>query len=412
MSRSCRVVLGISGCLAACALGPAGAAATSSGFGVKDGFALAPAVTAPGRAPPFPGDIAVGPDGAIYVINGAEVQKYSPHGELLRHWGTYGSGPGQFGGSFEYGSAGEIAVGGGQVYVSDVGGDRIQRFTEDGAYLGSVPRSGAPAGEEPGPGFPSLAADPAGNVFVSDARGLRKLSPSGALLANRPGFDRGAVAFGWGSLFLQANGVIVRHDAGDLSDPDVAFAVLHVRAGHNSFTGGGDLSVAHKGVWVNFHGVLVLLDHRGMARQVCRRGVLGGPPAAIGRDVYTLSRKRVTRFGPGAKDKDNCDLLPPVLRHVHLSKRRILRTRSTTFTFSLSKPARVRVAWLRLSGHRVRNGSVTFHGHSGRNRRRLRPVIRRHALRPGRYLVRLSARDAENNRSRVFSSLIRVVGAR
>jgi DNA-binding beta-propeller fold protein YncE len=81
----------------------------------------------------YPTNLAVGPEGSLYVSDGygnARVHKFAADGRLLLSWGEPGGGPGQF--RLPHG----IAVDGqGVVYVADRENSRIQLFTPDGAYL-------------------------------------------------------------------------------------------------------------------------------------------------------------------------------------------------------------------------------------------------------------------------------------
>lgn len=83
----------------------------------------------------FPTNLALAPDGGIYVSDGygnARVHRFSADGDLLLSWGEPGSGPGQF--HVPHG----IAVGrDGIVYVADRENSRIQRFAPDGEFLDS-----------------------------------------------------------------------------------------------------------------------------------------------------------------------------------------------------------------------------------------------------------------------------------
>lgn len=85
--------------------------------------------------PPFhyPTNVAIAPDGAVYVADGygnARVHKFAPDGRLLSSWGEPGAGPGQF--RIPHGIATD---GDGIIYVADRENNRIQLFTPEGRYL-------------------------------------------------------------------------------------------------------------------------------------------------------------------------------------------------------------------------------------------------------------------------------------
>ena len=83
----------------------------------------------------MPTGLALGPLGEMFVSDGygnSVVHKFSPEGKLIKTWGEYGIGPGQFItvhniGVDKYGT----------VYVCDRHNDRIQTFTSDGQYITS-----------------------------------------------------------------------------------------------------------------------------------------------------------------------------------------------------------------------------------------------------------------------------------
>jgi DNA-binding beta-propeller fold protein YncE len=125
----------------------------------------------------YPDDLAIGPDGNIYItdINGVTV--ISPQGTVLRRWGSQGAGPGQF--RF-IGPVGDphsrIAIGSsGLVYVSDSGNDRVQVFTAGGRF---VKQFGSD--QLLSPDF--LVVDGAGNTYIADDNGTTKFSPAGVLV--------------------------------------------------------------------------------------------------------------------------------------------------------------------------------------------------------------------------------------
>ena len=91
--------------------------------------------TATKPAGPFnrPTNIAVGPNGDLYVSDGygnCRVHRFSSTGQLKRSWGTAGQGPGEFFLPHGIGVAAD-----GRVFVCDRENDRIQIFSPDGEYL-------------------------------------------------------------------------------------------------------------------------------------------------------------------------------------------------------------------------------------------------------------------------------------
>ncbi len=123
------------------------------------------------------------PDGSVWVVSAFDnvVYKYSPRGQRLLTVGSFGTAPGQF----NLPSA--LTVGpDGDVYVTDVGGRRVQRFTADGAYVRSY-------------GDPSTLSNPRGvavtaegDVIVGDAEtGIRRFAGNGTYLRNYPAVSKG-----------------------------------------------------------------------------------------------------------------------------------------------------------------------------------------------------------------------------
>jgi peptidylglycine monooxygenase len=81
-----------------------------------------------------PTDVAVGPTGDIYVCDGygnAHVHRFSADGAYRSTWGGIGTGPGRF--STPHGI---WVTADSRVLVADRENNRIQIFTDDGAYLG------------------------------------------------------------------------------------------------------------------------------------------------------------------------------------------------------------------------------------------------------------------------------------
>jgi tripartite motif-containing protein 71 len=129
----------------------------------------------------IPRGIAVDSQGAIYVADtgNGRVQILAPRGPIGA-FGAIGSGPGKFA------YLDDVAVDAhGDIYTTDRGGSTVQKFSNDGAYLGQlgVDANGhgifrAPSG---------LAIDSTGAIYVADTGNGRlvKLSPSGTVLWTR-----------------------------------------------------------------------------------------------------------------------------------------------------------------------------------------------------------------------------------
>ncbi|MHC4691634.1 MAG: peptidyl-alpha-hydroxyglycine alpha-amidating lyase family protein [Planctomycetota bacterium] len=81
----------------------------------------------------MPSDIAIGPDGDIYVSDGytnSRVMRFSAEGKFKHSWGTKGEGPGQFN------LVHNIAIDKkGRVYIADRENERVQIFDADGNFL-------------------------------------------------------------------------------------------------------------------------------------------------------------------------------------------------------------------------------------------------------------------------------------
>jgi tripartite motif-containing protein 71 len=113
------------------------------------------------------------------------IQKFSPSGAPLAHWGTLGSGPGQFNGPVG------IAIDKqGDIYVADVANHRIQELSSSGQPLTQWHTVGSGTGEYTETGF-DLAIDASGNLYVSEPHPsgpgnerIEKFSPAGVPLAH------------------------------------------------------------------------------------------------------------------------------------------------------------------------------------------------------------------------------------
>lgn len=120
---------------------------------------------APGGTFNEPWGVAVGPEGAVYVADtwNHRVQKFSPTGQLIKMWGTFGQGeqPDHF-----YGPRGIAVDAQGDVLVVDTGNKRVVVFDSDGNFLSQFGSGGAGSGQMDEP--VGIAIGPDGMIYLAD----------------------------------------------------------------------------------------------------------------------------------------------------------------------------------------------------------------------------------------------------
>lgn len=130
-------------------------------------------------ATPFdvqPTDIAIDAVGNTWVSNinpgiAAPLVKFDSTGKYLANFGTWGSGTGQFNINI-YPSRIELAFDAqGNIYVTDPGNNRVQKFDSQGNYLSQFGSLGTGNGQFNSPA--GIAIDASGNVYVTDAGNAR-----------------------------------------------------------------------------------------------------------------------------------------------------------------------------------------------------------------------------------------------
>ena len=113
-----------------------------------------------------PSDIAVGPDGTVWITDMAtdQVHNFDADGKLLRTFGETGQGEGQF----EFADFGAVDLDkDGNVFVLDTGNQRVQKLTPDLTFTLEWGESGVEDGEFQHPSDIAVSDD--GIVFVVDA---------------------------------------------------------------------------------------------------------------------------------------------------------------------------------------------------------------------------------------------------
>ena len=179
--------------------------------GMREVYSVAIIGTGPGAGEgqfTNPRNVAVGPDGSIYVLDtdNHRVQVFDAKGQFVRMWGSQGAELGQF--QEPWG----IAVGkDGMVYVADTWNHRIEKFTSTGEPVKSWGFFGTTDGTLGTPavfwGPRAIAIDPEGNLYITDTgnKRVQKFSPDGEFLGQWGGFGADP------GLFNEPVGIAIDH---------------------------------------------------------------------------------------------------------------------------------------------------------------------------------------------------------
>jgi sugar lactone lactonase YvrE len=121
-----------------------------------------------------PNDVLVAPDGDIFVAEGhssdkganARILKFDPNGRLIKTWGRFGKGPGEFDQPHALAMDSK-----GRLFVGDRGNNRIQIFDQDGTYITEWAQFSRPSG---------IAIDRDDTIYVADSESGSVNPPHGA----------------------------------------------------------------------------------------------------------------------------------------------------------------------------------------------------------------------------------------
>lgn len=154
-----------------------------------------------------PKSVSIGPNGDLYVADSQNnrILELSPTGAFVRTWGSKGTGNGQFSEPW-----GVTVSSQGLVYVADTWNHRVQAFDLQGNFTrawGSDPVGQPETGDGQFYGPRSIATDQQGNVYVTDTgnKRVQKFSADGRFLAafGGAGTDLG--------LFNEPVGIVADH---------------------------------------------------------------------------------------------------------------------------------------------------------------------------------------------------------
>ena len=138
-----------------------------------------------------PWSVAIAPDGSVFVADtwNHRIQKFDATGRFVAKWGNFIDTKGQRDAEpYAFWGPRDVAIGpDGNVYVSDTGNKRITVFNQNGQYIRALGGEGSAPGQFKEP--VGITFDPAGNLWVADTwnQRIQKLNPTtGQQLAQYP----------------------------------------------------------------------------------------------------------------------------------------------------------------------------------------------------------------------------------
>lgn len=362
--------------------------------------------------PTPPTALAAAADGNLYLVDGAfnRVQKFTWSGQLVLTFGNPGPASSSDPGLFD-GPRGVALDPVGNVYVTDWGNNRVQKFNPSGDLLDIWGGFDGPSG---------IAVDPAGNVYVGDTDGIQKRDSGGGLLLRWSTVEPVGLAVApGGRLYATASAFV--HIYGSDGTPIGRLVPRDPRVKYPDgeglfdpgFGGATSIAVGRRGeIWVADPGNsrLQLFGADGEFRMACgKRGTgalrLVGDVAASGDQLVAAVVGQVVRLGPVAQPARRCDDTAP------RAERAALRPRAATpgyagkrikLTMRLSEPAILRVTLSRHGGVLARRRIPV---RAGANRILLRLLTGSRTLSSGTYRLRMWVTDKAGNTSRVGPAL-------
>ncbi|MEA2386572.1 MAG: hypothetical protein QOJ22_746 [Thermoleophilaceae bacterium] len=128
-----------------------------------------------------PSSVAVTPEGQVLVGDGGNVrvQKLPTASAPLRTFGSYGSQPGQFGGSATYTPLWVAGGVNGQTYAGDPGTETVSRFDADGQFINRWQVSNTWSGSSTLGRPQAVETDESGDVYVATSSRITRYSADG-----------------------------------------------------------------------------------------------------------------------------------------------------------------------------------------------------------------------------------------